>query len=58
MARTRAQRVSSHAVWLNPLAERYWESMPSLKLVQRIMENRMYPLTLNGIDAAITELMR
>ena len=29
-----------------------------LKLVQQIMGNRMYPLTLDGIDAAIMELMR
>jgi uncharacterized protein with von Willebrand factor type A (vWA) domain len=47
-----------HAAWLNPMIERYWNSTPSLKLVQQIMGNRMYPLTLNGIDAAITELMR
>ncbi len=54
----RVLNVYRHAVWLNPLAERYWESMPSLKLVQGIMENRMYPLTLNGIDEAVGELLR
>lgn len=47
-----------HAVWLNPMAERYWGSTPSLALIQQIMENRMYPLTLNGIDGAIAELLR
>jgi uncharacterized protein with von Willebrand factor type A (vWA) domain len=45
-------------VWLNPTTERYWSSTPSLRLIQQIMGNRMYPLTLDGIDAAITELMR
>jgi uncharacterized protein len=54
----RVLKTYSHAVWLNPLAERYWETMPSLKLVQQIMENRMYPLTLNGIDTAVSELLR
>ncbi len=47
-----------HAVWLNPMTERYWDSTPSLTLIQQIMENRMHPLTLNGIDAAIGELLR
>ena len=50
--------IYKHAVWLNPTTERYWNSTPSLKLIQQIMGNRMYPLTLDGIDAAITELMR
>ena len=50
--------VYKHAVWLNPTTERYWSSTPTLKLIQRIMGNRMHPLTLDGIDAAITELMR
>jgi uncharacterized protein with von Willebrand factor type A (vWA) domain len=50
--------VYKHAVWLNPTTERYWSSTPSLRLIQQIMGNRMYPLTLDGIDAAITELMR
>jgi uncharacterized protein with von Willebrand factor type A (vWA) domain len=54
----RLLNIYRHAVWLNPLAGRYWESMPSLKLIQRIMENRMYPLTLDGIDSAVQELLR
>ncbi len=49
--------VYKHAVWLNPTTERYWDSTPSTKLIQQIMGNRMYPLTLDGIDAAITELI-
>jgi uncharacterized protein with von Willebrand factor type A (vWA) domain len=54
----RVLKIYSHAVWLNPLAERYWESMPSLQLIQQIVGNRMYPLTLNGIDSAVGELLR
>jgi uncharacterized protein len=50
--------IYKHAVWLNPMTERYWDSTPSLKLIQEIMEHRMYPLTLNGIDTAIGELLR
>ncbi len=54
----RVLTIYKHAVWLNPVTERYWDSTPSLKIVQEIMENRMYPLTLNGIDQAIGELLR
>ncbi|MBI4724131.1 MAG: VWA domain-containing protein [Rhodomicrobium sp.] len=54
----RVLNIYKHAVWLNPMEERYWDNTPSVKLIREIMENRMYPLTLNGIDAAITELLR
>ncbi len=38
--------------------ERYWHHMQSVKIIQEIMENRMFPLTLDSIDAAIGELLR
>ncbi|MFT4078856.1 vWA domain-containing protein [Rhodomicrobium sp.] len=47
-----------HAVWLNPTPERYWSETPSLRMMRQIMEGRMYPLTLDGIEAAIAELLR
>jgi hypothetical protein len=54
----RVLRIYKHVIWLNPMAERYWDNTPSSKLIQRITENRMYPLTLDGIDAGIGELLR
>jgi uncharacterized protein with von Willebrand factor type A (vWA) domain len=48
----------SHAVWLNPMTEKYWSYTPSVELIARIMENRMYPLTLDGLDRAMRELTR
>ncbi len=50
--------IYKHAVWLNPLAERYWDHTQSVKLIQQIMAQRMFPLTLDGIEAAIGELLR
>ncbi|WP_298423995.1 VWA domain-containing protein [Rhodoblastus sp.] len=47
-----------HAVWLNPTPETHWAYTHSIGMVQRLMENRMYPLTLEGIDAAMKELTR
>ena len=45
-----------NAVWLNPLRQRGWHSSPSIKLIQEMMEDRMYPLTLDGLDQAMREL--
>jgi uncharacterized protein with von Willebrand factor type A (vWA) domain len=44
-----------HAAWLNPMPSMSWV-MSSVQVMQRLMRNRMYPLTLAGIDAAAREL--
>ncbi|MEO1281932.1 MAG: VWA domain-containing protein [Pseudomonadota bacterium] len=45
-------------VWLNPLQREHWAWTQSVQMVSDIMEHRMYPLTLEGLDAAMQELMR
>ena len=50
--------VYSHAAWLNPVPERYWDHTPSVQMIRRLMGERMYPLTLAGLDAAARELGR
>jgi uncharacterized protein len=45
-------------VWLNPVPEAHWSWTPSIKVMGELMEGRMYPLTLGGLDAAMKELMR
>jgi len=53
------QRLVSHfrrSVWLNPVQERFWKYTQSVAMVQELMEKRMYPLTLGGLDSAIKEL--
>jgi uncharacterized protein with von Willebrand factor type A (vWA) domain len=47
-----------HVVWLNPVAEKHWEYTPSIKLIQQLTSNRMFPLTLDGLDRAMRELNR
>jgi len=47
-----------HAVWLNPTPEAHWPYTQSIGMIQRILENRMYPLTLEGLEAAMRELTR
>ena len=47
-----------HAAWLNPSDERYWPYTQSTGLITKIMEGRMYPMTLEGLDAAMRALNR
>jgi len=46
------------AVWLNPVPERYWEGTHSIGMIREIMDARMYPLTLEGLDRAMRKLTR
>ena len=46
------------AVWLNPVPERYWNGTRSIGMIREIMDDRMYPLTLEGLDRAMRKLTR
>jgi uncharacterized protein with von Willebrand factor type A (vWA) domain len=52
----RVCRTWEHVVWLNPVAERHWDYTPSTELIRQIISDRMFPLTLGGIDKAMREL--
>jgi uncharacterized protein len=54
----RMTEIDKSAVWLNPVAEHLWGYTPSIELMSQLMGGRMYPLTLEGIDGAMKELMR
>jgi uncharacterized protein with von Willebrand factor type A (vWA) domain len=45
-------------VWLNPLEQRLWDYTPSIRMISQLIGGRMYPLTLEGLDGAMKELMR
>jgi len=44
------------AIWLNPEPQHRWDYTPSVKLTRDIMEDRMYPLTIAGLDEGIRAL--
>ena len=46
------------AVWLNPVPEKYWGGTTSIGMIHQLMEQRMFPLTLDGIDRGMRELTR
>ena len=45
-------------VWLNPVPEEQWDYTYSIRMMRQLMGNRMYPLTLEGLDKAMRELVR
>ena len=55
---TRVTDIYESAIWLNPTPERYWEHTASTVMLKRLMGERMYPLTLEGLDRAMRELVR
>lgn len=54
----RVTRIYEHAVWLNPVKQAWWGNTQSVGMMQQIMGDRMYPLTLDGLDRAMRELSR
>ncbi len=46
------------AVWLNPVRKDLWRYSQSTTIIKRLMDDRMYPLTLEGLDEAMRELSR
>ena len=47
-----------NAVWLNPQPEDHWNYIPSISLVKKLMGERMFPLTLDGLDRAMKALKK
>lgn len=45
-------------VWLNPTPKEYWPHTHSTKIIQDLMDDRMYPLTLKGMEEAMGYLSR
>ncbi|MBO7411252.1 MAG: hypothetical protein J6T92_04950, partial [Ottowia sp.] len=48
----------SRSVWLNPEPQGEWRYTQSTGIMQQLMQGRMYPLTLAGLDEAMHELAR
>lgn len=54
----RLTQIYERAVWLNPTDEKSWDYVGSIQLIRDLMGERMYPLTLGGLDKAMAELKR
>jgi uncharacterized protein len=54
----RVMRTYPACVWLNPVPEDQWEYTQSIRMIRQLLGGRMYPLTLEGLDRAMRELVR
>ncbi len=45
-----------HHAWLNPEPPDRWEFTPSIRITRELIEDRMFPLTLAGLDRAMRSL--
>ncbi|MEJ1161682.1 vWA domain-containing protein [Prosthecomicrobium sp. N25] len=54
----RVTQVYPKAVWLNPVPEKHWSYTHSIQMIRQLMGERMFPLTLEGLDRAARELVR
>jgi hypothetical protein len=54
----RLTAIYESVVWLNPTPEKYWGYSGSIGLIRDLVGDRMYPLTLGGLDRAMAELRR
>lgn len=44
--------------WINPVPEKHWQYTMSIQLIRQLIGDRMYPLTLDGLDDAMRSLAR
>jgi len=44
--------------WLNPEPEGVWEYRQSISVIKQILHNRMYPVTIQGLERAMRELSK
>ncbi|MBR7619019.1 VWA domain-containing protein [Phenylobacterium sp. 20VBR1] len=54
----RVAGIYENMIWLNPTAERHWDYTPSIELMKQLLGDRMYPLTIEGLDKAMRQLSR
>ena len=46
------------AVWLNPEPEQLWPYRQSISVIRELMESRMYPITIEGLERAMRYLSK
>lgn len=47
-----------HLVWLNPTPKEYWEHSYSIEIVRELLEDRMFPLSVKGLEEAMSLLTK
>ena len=47
-----------HFVWLNPTPKEYWQHSYSIEIVKELLEDRMFPLSVKGLEEAMALLTK
>ncbi|MDG2420432.1 MAG: VWA domain-containing protein [Gammaproteobacteria bacterium] len=54
----RIEEAFNHLVWINPTPKDFWEHSYSIEIVKELMEERMFPLTVKGLENAMSLLTK
>lgn len=54
----RLLRTYEKAIWLNPVHEEEWDYTSSIGIMRRLMDNRMFPLTVKGLEDGMSYLSK
>ena len=54
----RLRQLYPHLVWLNPEPQEFWDRTHSIQITRQLMEDKMYPMTVNGLEQAVKSLRR
>ncbi len=53
---SRLLRAFPYHVWLNPEPQARWQHTPSISMTRELVNDRMFPMTLEGLDRGIAKL--
>ncbi len=45
-------------LWINPVPEKYWHYTQSIEMIREIFEDQMVPMTLEGLERGMKQLVR
>jgi uncharacterized protein with von Willebrand factor type A (vWA) domain len=55
------QRLTEHfekVIWINPMPEHYWGMGGSMQMTQQLLEDRMFPMSVEGLEAGMRYLSK
>jgi uncharacterized protein with von Willebrand factor type A (vWA) domain len=54
----RLREIYDRMVWINPTPQDTWEYSSSVEMMRELVDGRMYPLTIGGLEEAMNELSK
>ena len=48
----------SKLIWINPVPEAHWEYTQSIEITRQLVNDHMYPLTVHGLEEAMSWLSK